>query len=162
MASEKVIACSEALAEKNWMIAFVESVSAGKMSYEFSTVPESGKILVGGMVCYDASMKEVVLEIDHKMIKEFTPESAEVTEAMANNFCKFHEADVCVAVTGLASPGGSESEEKPVGTIFLHFVFPHGHVAKRFEFDGTPDAIIDKAIEAVAETIIDEIESKPE
>ena len=38
MASEKVIACCEALIKKNWTISFVESASAGKLSYEFSTV----------------------------------------------------------------------------------------------------------------------------
>lgn len=58
MASEKVLECSKLLVEKNWKVSFVESASAGKMSYEFSTVPDSGKILIGGLVSYDARMKE--------------------------------------------------------------------------------------------------------
>lgn len=43
MATQHIIACRRALAQKRLKIAFVESASAGKMSYEFSTVPDSGE-----------------------------------------------------------------------------------------------------------------------
>jgi nicotinamide-nucleotide amidase len=157
MASQHVLECGKALAEKKWTITFVESASAGKMSYEFSTVPESGEILIGGMVCYNACMKEEVLEIPHGLIETFTAESAEVTKAMANNFCKFAEADVCVALTGLTTPGGSETPEKPVGTIFIHIVFPDKQIPKRFEFKGSPEEIVDQAIDEAALAILNEI-----
>jgi len=157
MASEKVKACSKALAEKEWTVSFVESASAGKLSYEFSTVEESGKILIGGMVCYNACMKEDVLHIPKYLIDEFTPESAEVTRAMAMSFCKYVASDVCVALTGLTTPGGSESPEKPVGTIFLHFIFPDKHVARRFEFKGSATEIVNQAIDETATIILNEI-----
>jgi nicotinamide-nucleotide amidase len=153
MASQKVLDCSKALVAKKWTIAFVESASAGKMSYEFSTVPDSGKILIGGLVCYDASMKEEILAIPHKLIETFTPESAEVTQAMAKSFYKYTQAEVCVALTGLTTAGGSETSEKPVGTIFIHIIFPKNHISRRFEFEGSPEEIVDQAIEAVAEEI---------
>lgn len=157
MASQTVIACSEALAEKNWTITFVESASAGKMSYEFSTVPDSGKILIGGMVCYNVCLKEDVLDIPHGLIEAFTAESAEVTKAMANNFCKFAEADVCVALTGLTTPGGSETMEKPVGTIFMHIIFPEKQIPLRCEFKGNAREIVDQAIDKAAAVILNEI-----
>lgn len=157
MPSPQVIACSKALVEKNWTIAFVESASAGKMSYEFSTVPDSGKILIGGMVCYDASLKEEILEIPHGLIETFSPESAEVTQAMAINFCKFSSADICVALTGLTTPGGSETTEKPVGTIFIHIIFPHRRVSERLLFDGSQEDIVNQAIDATASIILQEI-----
>jgi nicotinamide-nucleotide amidase len=153
MASQKVLECSKALVSKNWRIAFVESASAGKMSYEFSTVPDSGKILIGGLVCYDASMKEEILAIPHKLIDTFTPESAEVTQAMAKSFYKYTPADICVALTGLTAPGGSETPEKPVGTIFVHIISPHNHISRRFQFVGSPAEIVNQAIDAVAEEI---------
>jgi nicotinamide-nucleotide amidase len=160
MASPEVIACSKALVKKEWTIVFVESASAGKMSYEFSTVPDSGKILVGGMVCYDACMKEDLLDIPHGLIEAFTPESAEVTKEMAINFCKFTHADVCVALTGLTTPGGSETPEKPVGTIFIHLILPDKQIPKRFEFKGTPEEIVNQAINATALTILNEISGR--
>jgi nicotinamide-nucleotide amidase len=157
MTSQNVLNCGKALAEKGWTITFVESASAGKMSYEFSTVPESGKILIGGMVCYNVCMKEETLDIPHSLIEDFTPESAEVTKAMANNFCKFAEADVCVALTGLTTPGGSETPEKPVGTIFIHIIFPDKQIPKRFEFKGSPEEIVNQAIDQTALAILNEM-----
>jgi nicotinamide-nucleotide amidase len=157
MASPQVIACSKALAKKNWTIAFVESASAGKISYEFSTVPDSGKILLGGLVCYDACLKEQVLGVPHGLIETFTPESAEVTKAMAIGFCRFAPADVCVALTGLTTPGGSETPEKPVGTIFIHIILPHKSISTRFEFKGGPEEIVNQAIDGVAAEILKEI-----
>jgi nicotinamide-nucleotide amidase len=157
MASSQVIACSKALVEKKWKITFVESASAGKMSYEFSTAPDSEKILVGGLVCYDDGMKEHVLEIPHGLIEVFTPESIEVTKAMAIHFCKFAEADICVAVTGLTTPRGGETPEKPVGTIFIHILFPFKTISKQFVFKGSQEEIVDQAIDETASIILKEI-----
>jgi nicotinamide-nucleotide amidase len=128
------------------------------MSYEFSRVPESGKILIGGLVCYHSSFKEIALDIPHELIETFTAESPEVTKAMANNFCKFVEADVCVALTGLTTPGGSETPEKPVGTIFIHIMFREKQIAKRFQFYGSPEEIVNQAIDETAELLKMEIQ----
>lgn len=157
MASKKVTACCKALIEKKWTITFVESASAGKLNYEFSTVFDSGKILIGGMVCYHASMKEDLLHIPPGTIEKYTAESAIVTKLMAQNFHLHVKSDVCVALTGLTTPGGSESETKPVGTIFVHIVFPEKEIAKRFLFNGTAEEIINQAIDAVADLILEEI-----
>ncbi|SHM37887.1 CinA family protein [Flavobacterium saccharophilum] len=157
MASKKVTACCKALIEKKWTITFVESASAGKMNYEFSAVFDSGKILIGGMVCYHTSMKEDLLHIPPGTIEKHTAESAIVTKLMAQNFHLHVKSDVCVALTGLTTPGGSESETKPVGTIFVHIVFPEKEIAIRFLFNGTAEEIIDQAIDAVADLILEEI-----
>lgn len=157
MASDKVTACCKALIEKKLTITFVESASAGKMSYEFSTVFNSGKILIGGMVCYHSSMKEDLLHIPWGTIEKYSAESAEVTKLMAQNFYRYINSDICVALTGLTTPGGSEREGKPVGTIFIHIVFPDKEIAKRYEFKGSAESIIDQAIDVVADLILKEV-----
>ncbi|MEN2488689.1 CinA family protein [Flavobacterium sp. B11] len=157
MASDKVTACCQALIEKNLTIAFAESASAGKMCYEFSTVFNSGRILIGGIVCYHSSMKEDLLHIPWGTIEQFSAESAEVTKLMAQNFYRYINSDICVGITGLTTPGGSESESKPVGTIFIHIILPEKEIAKRFEFKGSPESIIDQAIDVVADLILREI-----
>ena len=157
MASEKVIACCQALIEKKLTITFVESASAGKMSYEFSTVINSGQILIGGMVCYHTSMKENLLHIPKETIEKYSAESAEVTQLMAQNFHHQINSNICVALTGLTTPGGSESKEKPVGTIFIHIIFADKEIAERFEFKGDPESIINQAIDAVCDLILEEI-----
>ncbi|MCD0464939.1 CinA family protein [Flavobacterium sp. ENC] len=157
MPSQNVIECCEALIEKKLTICFVESASAGKLSYEFSTVMNSGRILIGGLVCYHESMKEDLLLIPKGTIKQYTAESAIVTKFMAKNFHRFVTSDICVALTGLTTPGGSESPTKPVGTIFLYFIFPHKEMARRYEFKGTPEEIVRQAIDMVATVIYNEI-----
>ncbi|MDY0988416.1 CinA family protein [Flavobacterium sp. CFBP9031] len=157
MASDKVTACCKALIEKNLTIAFAESASAGKMCYEFSTVFNSGRILIGGMVCYHSSMKEDLLHIPWGTIEQYSAESAEVTKLMAQNFYRYINSDICVGLTGLTTPGGSESESKPVGTIFIHIIFGEIQIAKRFEFKGNPEEIINQAIDVVADLILREI-----
>lgn len=157
MASAKVMACARMLADNGYKIAFVESASAGKMSYEFSTAPNSGDILLGGITCYDVSLKEDALGIPHGLIETFTAESAEVTKEMALSFCRQYPVDVCVALTGLTTPGGSETEEKPVGTIFIHAVLRGSELACRFEFKGSPEQIVDQAIDATAELLYERL-----
>lgn len=157
MPSEKVIECCRALIAKKLTITFVESASAGKLNYEFSTVMDSGKILIGGMVCYHISMKEDLLLIPHETIEKHSAESAIVTQLMAQNFYRFVPSDICVALTGLTTPGGSESPEKPVGTIFVHIIFRDKEIARRFTFAGNPESIVKQAIDAVSELILEEI-----
>ena len=114
MQNHLVTKSSKLLAEKELTIAFAESATAGRLSYEFSLTPDSGKILKGGLVCYDACIKEDVLDIPRELIEKFTPESAEVTKELARRLHKVvPSADVFIAVTGLTTPGGSETPEKP-------------------------------------------------
>jgi nicotinamide-nucleotide amidase len=53
-----------------------------------------------------------------------------------------------VAVTGLLTPGGSETPEKPVGTIFIHIILPHNrYCAHREVFKGNAESIIKQTID---------------
>ena len=157
MASNEVVKCVNALLSRQWTIAFAESASAGLLSYEFSTVPESGQILLGSLVCYHECLKEGLLKIPAALIEAHTAESAEVTKAMAHQLKKITNADVCVALTGLTTPGGSETKEKPVGTIFVTIIFPNDEVARRFEFKGPPEHILSEAIAGICNLIVDKV-----
>jgi nicotinamide-nucleotide amidase len=157
MPSEIVIKCSKAIADKGWNIAFAESVTAGRMSAEFSMTKNSGQILRGGIVCYNVFVKEQIINVPHAMIEKYTPESAEVTQMLAQKTAKIFNAKITVAVTGLCSPGGSESKEKPVGTIFFHIITPLEKIAHSEVFDGSPEKIILQAIDKTAELIVESL-----
>ena len=146
---------SDILVSKNWRIAFAESATAGLLCSTFSHVGESGKVLIGGMNCYDAAIcKEGLLNVRHDLIEQFTPESAEVTRAIAEAAIPFFRADVAFAVTGLLTPGGSETPEKPVGTMFFHLVTPDKSVGFRETFSGNPDEILSQTLETAAGILI--------
>jgi nicotinamide-nucleotide amidase len=141
-------------------IAFAESATAGRLASEFALVKDSGKILLGGIVCYDVGVKCDLLNIPKLFIEKYTPESAEVTKALAENLRPHFKADIIVAVTGLASPGGSENAVKPVGTMFIHILMPEAYIAHREVFDGSPEEIILQTIDTVCLLILDKLDSQ--
>lgn len=154
MPSSLVIESSKVLKSHHLTVAFAESATAGRLAAEFALTEDSGKILIGGLVCYDASVKEEVLGIPVSFVEKYTPESAEVTKELAERMRKFMQADVHVAVTGLTTSGGSETPQKPVGTMFIHLIMKDKSVGIREVFDGTPEAIIMQTVDKVAELLI--------
>lgn len=160
MPSDIVIKCSKEIASKGWNIAFAESATAGRISAEFAMTTHSGEILRGGIVCYDVFVKEQILNVPHAVIEKYTPESAEVTQVLAQQVSKIFNSKITVAVTGLTSPGGSETEEKPVGTIFFYIITPTDKISHREVFNGTPEEIVLKSTDKMAKLIIDNI-SRP-
>jgi nicotinamide-nucleotide amidase len=148
MASSKIAECSKLIAHQKLKIAFAESATAGWLASEFSLTEFSGQVLLGGIVTYDANVKEKLFGIDKSFLEQFTPESAEVTRELAERLSRFFDADIFVAVTGLTTPGGSETPEKPVGTMFIHIVLPDNrYCAHREVFTGSAEDIIKQAVE---------------
>jgi nicotinamide-nucleotide amidase len=157
MPSEIIINCSKAIADRGWNIAFAESASAGRLSAEFSLTEDSGKILRGGITCYEVFVKEQILHIPHSLIEQYTPESPEVTQALAERSAYIFNSDITVALTGLTTAGGSESSEKPVGTIFLYIITPVGNIKHREVFSGSPEEIVLLAADRAAALIYEKI-----
>ncbi|WP_342645142.1 nicotinamide-nucleotide amidohydrolase family protein [Mucilaginibacter sp. CSA2-8R] len=157
MPSDIVISCSHALKDHNLTIAFAESVTAGKVISEFALIPNCGCVLKGSIVCYDVSVKQNLLGVSPEMIEQYTPESAEVTEQLAVSLRKLISADVIVAVTGLAAPGGSETDEKPVGTMFIHGFFKDKPWHFRLFVDDEPEQVILKTIDAIASYLLKQL-----
>lgn len=155
MPSNFVLQSCKALAEKKLSITFAESATAGALCAAYSMAPESGKVLKGGLVCYDASLKEQILHIPHGIIRKYTPESAEVTEQLCRKLKKLIDADVYVGVTGLTSGGGSETPEKPVGTIFMHIMWKEKSLGVREVYRGSPEEIVRQAIDRVGRMVLD-------
>src|SRR3569833_3763763 len=157
MAEELILRASKILAEKKLTIAFAESATAGWLCSEFALAPESGQTLMGGIVCYDADIKKYLLKIPADFIEKYTPESAEVTEELAKRLSNFIHSDIQVAVTGLTTDGGSETEEKPGGTMFIHLVIKGRHIPVRKVFKGSAEDIIHETVRCVALTLIEEL-----
>jgi nicotinamide-nucleotide amidase len=160
--SSMVLACCQALARQHFSIAFVESATAGKLCYEFSQAPDAGKIFKGGLVCYDACLKQDILHVPTELIEKYTPESAEVTEVLAEKLPHLITCDIAVAVTGLTTAGGSETAEKPVGTVFVHIIFKRKSKGYRKLFLGSPQKIVSQATDYTASLILDMLRHRNE
>lgn len=147
--------CAKMLADKGLTVVFIESATAGYLAHCFSVSPYSGDVLMGGLVCYDASIKKNVLKVSSELIEEYTPESLEVTHELVVKSKKMFEADLHVACTGLLKPGGSETEEKPVGTFFYCI----GYKGEIYDFrrvcHGEPEQKLRSINNLICKSIID-------
>ncbi len=157
MPSKQLIKLHKLLKQHKLTISFAESATAGRMAAELSLIPKSGDVLKGGIVCYDACVKEELLGVPKELVEKFTPESAEVTREMAKRLGTVMKADVQVAITGLPMPGGSETEMKPVGTMFIDALVKGRHISEREIFNGTAEEIVLQTIDCAAILVYNEL-----
>ncbi len=116
-------------------VRFAESCTAGGMSERLSRVPGASAVLDRSWVVYSNQAKQDMLGLPGHLLRQYGAVSREVVEALAKNGVA--ERTACVAVSGIAGPGGG-SREKPVGTVWLAVSLPGGAtVSRRFRFPGT-------------------------
>jgi nicotinamide-nucleotide amidase len=97
-------------------LGLAESCSAGLLAARIADPPGASAYLAGGVVSYSNQAKTDLLGVDSALIESKGAVSAEVAEAMALGALERFEADVAVAITGIAGPNGG-SEHKPVGYV---------------------------------------------
>jgi nicotinamide-nucleotide amidase len=110
-------------------IATAESCTSGLLAARLTEIPGSSSYVAGGVVCYANDAKADLLGVDAALIDTHGAVSEPVAEAMAAGAAERFGADIAVAVTGIAGPGGG-SEAKPVGTVCFS-VFRDGRTLTR-------------------------------
>jgi nicotinamide-nucleotide amidase len=98
------------------MLATAESCTGGLIAGLISAVPGSSDVLDGGFVTYSNDAKTRMIGVPRELIARHGAVSEEVARAMAEGALAHSKADVAVAVTGVAGPGGG-SAAKPVGLV---------------------------------------------
>jgi nicotinamide-nucleotide amidase len=116
-------------------IATAESCTGGLVAARLTSVPGSSDVVLGGVVAYANEVKKRELGVPSALLAAHGAVSAEVAEAMARGARERLGADVAVAVTGVAGPGGG-TPEKPVGLVYVHAEGPHGGLGREMAFPG--------------------------
>ena len=98
------------------MIATAESCTGGLVAALLTEIPGSSAVMERGFVTYSNEAKNEALGVPMALIAAHGAVSREVAIAMAEGALAHSRADVAVAITGVAGPGGG-SEEKPVGLV---------------------------------------------
>ena len=99
-------------------LATAESCTGGLISACLTEVPGSSDVFERGFVTYSNAAKAEMLGVPEELIEAHGAVSQEVAAAMAQGALAHSPADLVVAVTGIAGPGGG-SEDKPVGLVFI-------------------------------------------
>ena len=97
-------------------LAVAESCSAGLLAARIASRPGASEYFAGGVVSYSNAAKTELLGVPAALIESKGAVSNEVAEAMAAGARERFDADVSVAITGVAGPGGGTTE-KPVGYV---------------------------------------------
>ena len=121
--------------EQGLTLAAAESCTGGMVAERLTSVPGSSDVFRGAVVAYADDVKARELGVPADVLERHGAVSAETAAAMAAGARERLGADVGVAVTGIAGPGGG-SAEKPVGLVYLHAEAPSGARSADFVFPG--------------------------
>jgi len=126
-------------------LATAESCTGGLVAARITSVPGSSDVFVGGIVSYADEVKAAELGVPDEVLREHGAVSPETAAAMADGVRERLRADVGVAVTGIAGPGGG-TPEKPVGLVYVHAAGPDGaRRAAELNFPGDRETIRSRA-----------------
>lgn len=106
------------LKEKGLTVATAESCTGGLIAKMITDVPGASAVFEAGAVTYSNRIKTKLLGVDESLLRTKGAVCAETAEQMARGAARISDADVAVAVTGIAGPGGG-SPEKPVGLVHM-------------------------------------------
>ncbi|MGI6461260.1 MAG: CinA family protein [Candidatus Hydrogenedentales bacterium] len=132
--------------EELWLVA-AESCTGGLLAHRLVSVPGASECFLGGVVAYSNALKTGLLGVSPATLSTAGAVSPDVAREMAEGARDRFHADLSVAVTGIAGPGGG-SVEKPVGLVFIAVAWTGGCDVARYEFPGTRQAVREQAADA--------------
>ena len=128
---DRARAVVEANLAANRRVAVAESCTGGLVSAALTEIPGASDMFEAGYVTYSNASKIGGLKISEDVVDTFGAVSIATAWAMARGALEASGADVAVAITGIAGPGGG-TPTKPVGTVIF----------ARAERDGDPDHVV--------------------
>ena len=134
----------EMLKEKHLTFATAESCTGGNISHLVTMIPGSSEAMLGGIVSYSNSVKENVLGVNPADIATLGAVSEPVAAQMAEGARRATGADIAVATSGIAGPGGAV-KGKPVGTVCLAVADATGTQTWTMHFPGDRQRVISRA-----------------
>ncbi|MEE3197181.1 MAG: CinA family protein [Pseudomonadota bacterium] len=130
----------EALLAKGWSVATAESCTGGWIAKVLTDVPGCSQWFGWGFVTYADNAKEKMLHVSKEVLDHYGAVSRETARSMAEGARDATQAQLAMAVTGIAGPEGG-SKEKPVGTVWFGWIGPDGFHAECCYFEGDRENI---------------------
>ncbi len=132
------------LRQRGLSFASAESCTGGSIARRITAIPGSSSAFKGSVVAYANEVKSAVLGVNAEDIAAHGAVSQTVVEQMAAGARDRLGADIAVATSGIAGPGGG-SDDKPVGTVWIATATPEGVHSCMHHFPGSRDRVIDRA-----------------
>jgi nicotinamide-nucleotide amidase len=134
-------------------LATAESCTGGWIAQTITDVPGSSAWFDRGFVTYSNAAKVQMLGVNPQTLEQYGAVSAETATEMVNGALAHSDADIAVAVTGIAGPDGGTSD-KPVGTVFIAWANRNGLVrVEKKRFSGNRRQIREQTVKNAIEGV---------
>ncbi len=138
-------------------LAVAESCTGGKLAQEITKKSGASSFFVGGVVAYNASLKENLLQVSPKTIAAHTVVSAQVAKEMAIGIQQLTGANYAIATTGNAGPTKDKTSED-VGVVFIAIATENQIKVEKFNFGQPREKVLEqtknKAFEMLSKEIL--------
>jgi len=153
----KIEALAGQLSVMGMRVATAESCTGGGVAQALTVIAGSSEWFACGFVTYSNASKQSMLGVQQATLDEQGAVSEAVVAEMAVGALARSEAQLAVAVSGVAGPGGG-SDDKPVGTVWLAWLLAGKSVNSRcFHFQGDREAVRYQAIEAAIDGLLGQL-----
>jgi PncC family amidohydrolase len=148
------------LKDQGLKLAVAESCTGGLVCDRLTDVPGSSDYFLGGIVAYAYEAKVALLGVSWETLQAHGAVSRETVLEMARGARKALGADVAIAVSGIAGPGGG-LPNKPVGTTWLGLCNSREERSYLMQFQGNRRANKARATEAALGALHDLLSGRP-
>jgi nicotinamide-nucleotide amidase len=123
------------LNRKGLTMGLVESATGGLISHLITNVPGSSGYYKGSITAYNNQVKINLAGAMEETIRKYGAVSPQVVEEMADGGRRVLDADICLANSGIAGPGGA-TQAKPAGLFYLGLSHRVGTSSRKHSFQG--------------------------
>lgn len=147
------------LEEKNITLSTAESCTGGLIAGAITSLAGISSYYKEGFITYANEAKKKHLSVPNHTLEKYGAVSHQTAFYMVHGLVKNTGADVGVAVTGIAGPGGG-SEDKPVGLVYISTCAKEDATVTKNVFSGDRDEVRNKAVDMALKLLIEKIEEK--
>ena len=151
---ELEVVIGELLRQHGWRLAVAESCTGGLIGHRLTNVPGSSTYYMGSVTAYAYEAKVRLLGVRWGTLEKYGAVSKETVLEMSRGVRKALAADIGIAVSGIAGPGGG-TPEKPVGLTWIGLSAADVDEAWRFIWDGDRLQVKEHSAEQALQLLVD-------
>lgn len=141
------------------MLATAESCTGGGVAQAVTEIAGSSAWFERGFITYSNESKQQMLGVREATLNQHGAVSEMAVREMVAGALQHSTAQVALAVSGIAGPGGGTAD-KPVGTVWFAWGIKNGETcAQRYQLDGNRNEVRDQAVQIALQGIINLLNS---
>ncbi len=141
------------LLARDWMLVTAESCTGGWIAKCCTDIAGSSTWFDRGFVTYSNQAKQDMLDVRAETLEQFGAVSEQTIKEMAQGALKHSNANISIAISGIAGPDGG-SDEKPIGTVWFAWAKDTSTITACHYFSGNRDQVRRQAVATALTGII--------